>query len=78
MSTLNKTSLFQILAVVESRSTDVVHYLPSRTDDGSTGNDRMLNAQTDGGQLEDNGLTGDGTDNKGRTTGRIHDGQTVQ
>ena len=56
----------------------MVYYLPSRTDDGSTGDDGMLNAQTDGGPLKDNGLTEDGTDNKGRTTGRMQDGQMVQ
>ena len=38
----------------------------------------MLNVQTDGGQLEDNGLTKDGTDDEGWTAGRMCNGQTVQ
>ncbi len=52
MSTLNKTCFVQILAVTGSCSTDVVHYLPSRTDDGSMGDDWMLNAWTVGDRLE--------------------------
>ena len=35
------------MAAAGSCSTDVVYYLPSWTDDGSTGNDGTLNAQTD-------------------------------
>ena len=68
----------QILAVTGSHSTYVVHYLRSQTDDGSMGNDRTLNTQTDGRQLKDDGLTEDRTDNKGQMTGRMRDGQTVQ
>ncbi len=68
----------QILAAAESCSTDVVYYLLLQTDNGSTDNNRMLNVQTDGGRLEDDGLTEDGTDNEGQTTGRMRNGQTVQ
>ena len=78
MSTLKETCFLQILAAAESRSTDMVYYLPTRTDDGSRGDRRMLNTQTDGRHLEDDGLTKDRTDNKGRTTGRMRDGQMVQ
>ena len=42
------------------------------------GDDGTLNMKTDGGQLEDNELTKDGTDDKGWTTGRMCDGQMVQ
>ena len=78
MSTSNETRFTQILAAVESCSTDVVHYLPSRTDDGSTGDDGTLNAQTDGGQLEDHGPTENEIDDKGWRTGRMHNVQMVR
>ncbi len=68
----------RILAAAESRSTDDVYYLPLQTDDGSMGNNGMLNVQTDGRQLKDNGLTEDGTNNEGQTTERMRNGQTVQ
>ncbi len=61
-----------------SHSTDMVHYLPSRTDNGSMGDNRMLNRQTDGGQLEDDGLTEEKPDNEGKTTGRMGNGQMVR
>ncbi len=50
-------AFLQILAVAESRSTDVVYYLPSQTDDGSMGDDGTLMRKLMMYRLEDDGLT---------------------
>ena len=68
----------RILAAAESHSTEVLYYLPSRTDGGSTSKDGMLNMQTDGRRLWDDRVTKDGTNDEGQMTGRIRNRQMVE
>ena len=64
--------------MVGSCNTDVVYYVPSRTDDGSTGNNWMLDTKLVEYRIDDDGPMEDGYDDKGEMMGRMHNGQMIQ